>query len=484
MQLDVAITNFEAAVALDTTFALAYFDLAKAHKSRSVYGEARTNTERAWRWRSRLSIQDRMRLEAWREVLYYRPVAGIDTYRELHSRWPDDRTILEELSLQLIIWWFGKDLLTVTTSGMDLFPDDPKFVMYHEYALTLLSRPQEALAGARDLVSRFPDNSNHWDELGLRFIDAGLPDSAEVAFREAVARGAADSKWPLAALPYYRGDLDAALRSMERYLRNEDLSADAKYRNYMHAFTPLGYARVLYESGRYHQMLDIVDEAGRLRTDPVDQFYHQRYRCRDYLLRLGRVSEVVRWFDTEVAALAAGGGAAVDNPQLEGIARRSKLDFRARTLVAMDSLDAGSEAVEALAASASEFGNYYRLNALRLDAQIALKRGDADSALEKLDVLADDAVGEGMFRIDYLEMRAEANRLGGRFEEAVAVHQDLLKVFGGHALSHYELGLIYEDMKQPAAAARQYRRFLEMWANADEGLPQLADARQRLAELQ
>jgi hypothetical protein len=38
-------------------------------------------------------------------------------------------------------------------------------------------------------------------------------------------------------------------------------------------------------------------------------------------------------------------------------------------------------------------------------------------------------------------------------------------------------------MKRPADAKREYEKFLEMWSEADEGLPQLVDAKERLARL-
>ena len=80
-------------------------------------------------------------------------------------------------------------------------------------------------------------------------------------------------------------------------------------------------------------------------------------------------------------------------------------------------------------------------------------------------------------------MQAEAYRLSGRLEEAAVVHQELLRVCGGHALSHYQLGLTYQEMERPLDARREFTKFLDMWSEADEGLPQLVDARRRLEDL-
>lgn len=481
--LDEAIDLLENAVALDSTFALAYFELAKKHRSQLVYGPARENTKSAWRWRSRLSIQDRMRLEAWRDQLNYRVVDAIGVYRELYTRWPDDKEILKELSLQLFFWWFPSECLDVSRRAMALYPDEVDFVYWYQTVLSSLGRPIEALEAARELVNRFPENPNHWDELALRFIGAGLPDSAEVAFQRALAiePDFFGSQFGLATLAYYRGDLNGAIDNIGRFSRRDDLSLDRRYRYYINPNLTIGFAYACYEAGQYERALDLFDEAGRSRKDPVDRFYHAKYRCK-LLWRVGRAAEVLRWTDRVAKELATGGGA-MNNPQIEGAARWAVLEFRARALVATDSLAAGREAALALMDAASEFGNHARIQALYLNARIAIEEGDAAAALAALDQMRQESVGFGQMNIEYHEARAAAYRLAGRMEKATAVHEELLLVYGGHALSHYHLGLIYEEMGRTQDAKQELAKFLEMWAQADEGLPQLEDARVRLAKL-
>ena len=122
--------------------------------------------------------------------------------------------------------------------------------------------------------------------------------------------------------------------------------------------------------------------------------------------------------------------------------------------------------------------------ALKVEVDIALAESDPAIALEALDAM--DELGipfEGPFDVEYRETRARAHRMAGRLDEAAAVHTELVRVYGGHALSHYELGLIYEEMERPRDARQEFAKFLEMWDKADEGLPQLVDAQRRLAEL-
>jgi len=347
----------------------------------------------------------------------------------------------------------------------------------------MLDRPGEALEAAHDLVNRFPENPNHWDELALRFIEAGFPDSAEVTYQRALAvePDFFSAHQGLAALAYYRGDLNGAIENLEQFVGRPDLSRDRRYRAVIITTAPVGFSFLCHEAGQYERALEIFNEAGRSRNDPVDRHYHQRYHCR-LLLRVGRAEKVLRWTDLVADELATG-GEVMDNPQLAGITRWTVLELRAQALVAMDSLEAGREAALELMEAASEFGNQPRIMALYMNCQIALKEGDAAAALAALDQIRQESIGQGRTAIEYREMRAAAYRLAGRLEEAAAVHKELLHAYGGHALSHYHLGLIYEEMGRPQDAKQEFTRFLEMWAEADEGLPQLEDAKQRLGAL-
>jgi tetratricopeptide (TPR) repeat protein len=89
----------------------------------------------------------------------------------------------------------------------------------------------------------------------------------------------------------------------------------------------------------------------------------------------------------------------------------------------------------------------------------------------------------GLVDIEPRELRARAHRVAGRPEEAAEVLRELLRIYGGHHIAHYELGQIYEEMEHPKEAETEYAIFLHAWAEADEGVFEVEDARRRLGEL-
>jgi len=57
------------------------------------------------------------------------------------------------------------------------------------------------------------------------------------------------------------------------------------------------------------------------------------------------------------------------------------------------------------------------------------------------------------------------------------------RYFDLYAKSYYMLGKIYEKKGWPGKAIEHYEKFLDLWKDADPGLPEVEDARTRLSKL-
>jgi len=472
---DEALREFERAVQIDSTFALALLAISTIH----YRGMAARNldlalayADKAWELRSRLGIRDRMLLEAWRYRLDLREGEARATYREILARWPDDLDAIRGLSSLVYNYWKFGEAGSIAEKGLSLYPEDAWLGVYYMAGLVNTGRFTEALEATRRFVERHPDNPNAWDELGLRFIALGMPDSAETAFRTSLKIDPefTVAHYSFAYCSYARGDVMRAIDQVERYFEITDVPQSDRYNDTVSMQYGFSLAMLYAEAGQFENALNQFEKAHRYAL--VGDAHAGIELNRNFLLlRMGRAEEVLE--------SARELGRMTDAPK----ARWAALRGRARALVALDSLDAAREVIAEI--GGAEGAGFARVGALKATAEIALAENRPDDALAVLDSLMLDGLSPlSMLTIEHLETVARAHLMSGRPEEAARVHREIVRVYGGHALSHYDLGKIYEEMGRPADAADQYAVFLEMWSEADEGLPQIGDARTRLAALQ
>ncbi len=469
--------ELEKAVATDTSFALAHLELARLYQG-VIAGlrdaeKGRRHLERTQVLASRLGTKDRLRLEATRFDQTGQYSEAVATYEEILRRWPDDREALTEYGLLLFYWWDLRGGASVAKQILDLYPEDTVFGSLYPKLLQCLGQPHEALQLTRDYVKRNPTDPNAWDDLVVRFLALGMPDSAEVAARKTLAVDPTFATFGTTArLPqcaFARGDIEGAISLLEQSLAHDGLPTPTRYWRMAILSVEMGLAAYHREAGRYQRMIELIEEAKQYARGNASRPVFDKGLA---LLYADRPEEALKTAD-QIAS-------DYDDVQAQYFA----LEIRARAAVAVGDTDEARAAVDELYAAQEQRGAAARAKALKVEAQIALVENQPDEALAALDKLGHQGVWPGgFFDITYREDRARAHRMAGRLDEAAETHKELLKVYGGHALSHYALGQIYEEMNRPADAEREFTRFLEMWSEADAGLPQLVDARERLASL-
>jgi tetratricopeptide (TPR) repeat protein len=70
-----------------------------------------------------------------------------------------------------------------------------------------------------------------------------------------------------------------------------------------------------------------------------------------------------------------------------------------------------------------------------------------------------------------------------QYERITALTSGRLSYGDVYARSFYHLGQIDEKLGDKAKARENYAKFLDLWKNADPGLPEPADAKKRLSAL-
>jgi tetratricopeptide (TPR) repeat protein len=122
------------------------------------------------------------------------------------------------------------------------------------------------------------------------------------------------------------------------------------------------------------------------------------------------------------------------------------------------------------------------------------KAGDAISAMEKEFVLTSPGMNPPELMQHNMPLEqdvlARAYQKAGNLDKAIDVYRKLLTFDPASQdrrlrvpVYHYRLARLYEEKGQKDKAAEQYRIFLDLWKDADPGLPEVGDANKRLAGL-
>ncbi|UCF79215.1 MAG: tetratricopeptide repeat protein, partial [Candidatus Eiseniibacteriota bacterium] len=470
-----AVPRFEQALEYDSTFALALFKLSQAHFESGTRGEVVNDyADKAWELRTRLGIKDGLLLKAWRERLNLRPRDALSTYQAMLARWPDDREVLGALAQLLFYFWYFDEAGEVARRALSLYPDDVIITSVGWSSLVYLGHMEEALASIRAFIARNPTKVNGLEELGRRYLEMGQADSAEVAFRQVLEIDSSNfwAQWGIGNCHYQRGDLNRALETFEHILSRSDLLSGQRVDLMTNLRQSICLSWIHAAAGRFGKALDVFEEAQQLVSDPEYDARVERNRAW-LLLRMRRAEEVL---------LAA---RALAERDVGRYALAKALENSARALVRLDSLESARRTLQEYLDAAEEWRGSSEYTSHKVSAEIALAEGNAKRALGYLEEmkLYGAPYFQGLLGIEYREDLAHAYRLAGRLDEAAEVLKELLRIHGGHALAHYQLGQILEEMGRTAEAEKEYSTFLRAWADADEGLPQLEYARARLAAL-
>ena len=482
------------AVELDPSFAMAYFQLSQTSEFVGDPASAEEYRRKTLEHLDRLPERQKLLVQA---AYYARPPEGnpakaAKLLEELIARYPDEEEAYGSLG-QLYTTQLnqaGHGLATFER-GVKALPNSGLLRNFYGYALLERGRYPEALREFETYARLYPKEPNPLDSLAEAYLITGQPEKALEKYGDVLQMDPSfwgshhGRAWAFAMLGRYEDALGEEAKAEEIIARTQLPLTDT---HFLRAF-------MLSRAGRYREAEDRIRQGLREAARLKDVQRQAGLELLSSLLSLER-KDYSRSLETA-------GRAEKIAPQTPDDRARNRVTIVAHLLAGVAEARSGQlAAARARLESARKLFQpgddgikwwYYAL-----EGEIALAAGDlaaAEAAFaggepELKMFFSNVAVLESVFANDLpsRDWQARVKKARGDIPGAIEVYRRLLTPdISAKWVAVYEprfvleMARLYEQAGDKAAARREYQRFAELWKNADPGLPELQEARQRLA---
>jgi tetratricopeptide (TPR) repeat protein len=492
LRLPDALDAYERALQLDPQFAMVHVRLAGVNSRLGRSDEATRHANLAYENLDRLPPRQRALVEADRAANDDKDIPrAIAILEETIARFPDEIDAYTHLNfLRGQTQGDAEAANEVLERGVEANPHSPSLRNSYAYSLRALGRYPDAIREFETYQRLEPDEANPYDSLGELYLVAGQPERSVENYTKALDldadfltayQGRALAK---AAL----GRFDEALTDLDRQeesARRRDLDAVGAEVIRMNFYLRLGrFDDAQAAAGRYVDLRARLDEE----PDPV---------------RRDAVMSYVAYARGDHAGCIESAGRGASKVDLEGDPfAGSELCFfyevEGMSEIAQGNPDRAMALADELDSHPQHPVTRFYADWLRGAAELA--KGDLDRAealfrgvqpLGKRFFSNNQTIMRPMMRVQNPQLRDWEARLleaRGILDGAVAKYRQLNRpgienVFVSIYEPRYVLqtARLLDRMGDRPAATDAYRKFLEYWKDADEGRPELAEARQYLA---
>ncbi len=354
-------------------------------------------------------------------------------------------------------------------------PNDASNYNMLAYTYDAMGDFEKALQAAERHVELAPDEPNSYDTRGDIYAYNGQPERAIENYARAMEIdprfGNTASK--LASMHILKGDYAAAEGIIKAFLTEEDKNIRSS------AKTSL--ALVAAYQGKMQKALSMLDAAiAQDKREKVEAWARIGKHMMKYFIYWEQDKLNLAWNEAQIAAELY---EEIETPDPFGVR-----PVFAVLLAARGEIDAAEDTLRALQ-EAHDMNNPDHCSGYwRLSGAIELIKGDYPTAITQLQRgLLQNA--SPVFEARYL--LALAYEKSGQPGPAAQLLENALSRYDerriGYPLwaakAHFHLGKAYEQLEQRQEAIAKYEEFLHVWKDADEDIPELQEARERLRAL-
>jgi len=482
---------FEKAVELDSDFASAYLRLAAAHESLGNTKPMNEAIDKAMILSEKASKKERLYIEAW----YYlfkdvKPEKAEQRLKQLIKEFPQEK----EAHFWLAVFYYFDGLfdqaLEEYNKALELDPTYADVLNMIAYNYADMENYEKALEYFEKYALLMPEDPNPLDSIGELYFHMGRLEDSIAKYKEALEiKPDFGSHLPLAYLFALKEDYSETIKWIDQYLAiasSSGIKAD-------------GYLC----KGFYHYWLGSLDhslENIRKAITLADSVGN--------ISRKGRANWLLGWIHYDKGKLESSRQylqiwldlSVKDQPVYEA-------DYTVEYNFLMGLIDLKAGQVDSAKSRFKEIESL--LPEVRpstkdliafdyLNAEILLAEGLVEKAITACKKLAPKKFPPFSNRLDVIiynmpfmrdslarvyQQKGDLDKAIGEYDRLVAFSPESKEHRLIHPKYHYSLAKLYEQKGWPGKAIEHYEKFLTLWKDADPGLPEVEDARKRLAGL-
>lgn len=470
-----AMESFTRAIEIDSTFAMAYLRLAIAVQSTSGTGEGFRLIRKAVQYSDRVTNREQYFIRAFDAFMGNDTAEGLRIIQELVELYPDEKEGFFWLGT---IYFQQRDFARAIPMLSKAVELDPMYQFPYNmlaYAYDNMGDFEKSIWAINKYISLAPNDANPYDTRGELYANNGELDLAIQSYETALEKKPdfGPSLEALALLWLQKRDYEKA-RSYCIKLENSDNPADRASGRSTLILIPIF-------RGRYDETLKMLGDmiAGDLAGEGEDLFTAGLYAIRATVYEeQGDLDSALKEVETVIRIIKR---IIPGNPvQFQ--------DYYGRLLAQKGEIAKAEQVAETLrerilATDASRMYDYWQLRG-----EIERVKGNLDLAVEYLE--RSDGIANGSSFGTRFEL-ARAYLEAGRRGDAVPILEHMMRRYDQGRLGnpiksvklHYMLGKAYEDSGWTEKAIAQYKEYIDILKDADPGIPDVKDAKERLAHL-
>jgi serine/threonine protein kinase/predicted Zn-dependent protease len=468
------------AIAADPNFAMAYRTMAWAYRLTGKFDEQRDPLIKAFELKDRTSERERHLIEGdYYQIVEENLEKAIGSYKTLLEIYPDD--LLGNFNLAQIYMEKLEEYDKAIPFLEVLVKNREEAIWVYIYlaqaynAKGLYNKVKELY---RFYLDNFSEDMRIHLGLAVNYIYLGEYDLVQAEYEKAMA--SMPDKSQLSMIKGYietlKGNLEEAEKEFNKLRENKSPNIQISA---MTRLIPLYYLQ-----GKFSKSESLIEELKGL----IGKLGNQTWPLRIYhtaqahiYLETGRVRDALVEYDKLRDIAIEQEDLSIQTEALEG---------KAFAFLKLKEIGRAQETTNELKAFLEKEKNkklmrhYYRLVGM-----IECERENFSPAIVSLEkALSLVSAGPQDTPPDFIEPLAlayyragDTNRAGEEYEKITRITMGRIDSGDIYAKSFYMLGKIYEQQGKKTRAIENYAKFLDLWKDADPGLPEPEDARKRLA---